>query len=72
MPQAKRTGRNRVTADLLVLFLNRANVDVDAMKEHANIGSKQLSVTLQRMMHRGLIKRVEKGVYTLTVKRRAA
>lgn len=68
----KRQGRSQVTAQLLVLFLNRTRVDTDSMKESIGVASKQLSVMLDRLMKKGLIKRVEKGVYTLNMKRRAA
>lgn len=66
----KRQGRSQVTAQLLVLFLNRTRVDTDSMKELVGVGSKQLSVMLDRLMKKGLIKRVEKGVYTLKTKGR--
>lgn len=68
----KRQGRSQVTAQLLVLLLNRSRVDTTSMKDELGVGSKQLSVMLNRLMTKGLIKRVEKGVYALNVRRRAA
>lgn len=66
----KRQGRSQVIAQLVVLFLNRSRVDTELMKEELGVGSKQLSVMLDRLMKKGLIKRVEKGVYTLRTKGR--
>lgn len=58
-------------AQIVVLLLNSEKVSTEKMKDETGMGSKQLSVTVQRLLKRGLIKRVEKGVYTLKAKRAA-